>query len=314
MKFVLLILSLPTESATERMRSWRALKASGATVLRDGVYLMPDIAHCVSQLEQIAHDITASSGHAYVLPTEVDADQAQAFIQTFDRSANYAPLFHELTQLRETVSLATAQADQKRCRKLGKAFQLLAQTDFFPGPAKSQVESALAEAERTCALLLSSTEPGMADTPIAPMALADFQARQWATRSRPYVDRLACAWLVRRFIDPKASFLWLEHPDDCPKTAVGYDFEGAQFSHSDQMVTFEVLISSFGLAHVGLRRMAQLVHFLDIGGIEPAEAAGVESVLAGLRDSISNDDALVNAAGRVLDGLLAHFEKVEAPI
>ena len=313
MNFALLILSLPTENATERMRFWRALKASGATVLRDGVYLMPDLPPCVATLEKTATEIIASGGQAYVFISHVDPTLAEHLMQTFDRSAGYAPVLKELTRLHDALTPDSVQVTQKMCRKLAKTYWALAETDFFPGPAKAQLESVLAQVERSCALLLSPNEPSMSLKTIEHLALADFQKRQWATRSRPYVDRLACAWLIRRFIDPKASFIWLDHPDECPSNAIGFDFDGAHFSHREQAVTFEVLVNSFALEHAGLRRMGHLVHYLDVGGVEPPEAFGVEAILAGLRETVSDDDALVQAANGVFNGLLARFEQSEVP-
>ena len=120
---------------------------------------------------------------------------------------------------------------------------------------------------------------------------------------------MASAWLIRRFIDPAARILWLPSADDCPDEALGFDFDGARFSHVGNRVTFETLQASFALDAPGLRRMAALVHYLDIGGAQPAEAAGVERVLAGLRASLENDDQLLDAACAIFDGLLVAFGK-----
>jgi hypothetical protein len=115
--------------------------------------------------------------------------------------------------------------------------------------------------------------------------------------------------LIRRFIDPQARILWLDAPGDCPADALGFDFDGATFSHVGSRVTFEVLIESFALTQPALARLGLLVHFLDVGGIQPPEAAGVESVLAGLREGISDDDQLLAAALAIFDGLLASFNR-----
>jgi hypothetical protein len=131
----------------------------------------------------------------------------------------------------------------------------------------------------------------------------------WATRRRPWVDRLASAWLIRRFIDAQARFLWLKSPADCPKRAIGFDFDGATFTHAGAMVTFETLLATFDLQTPALLRLGVLVHSLDAGGVIPPEAAGVERVLAGMRDAITDDDQLVLTAAGVFEGLLVAFEK-----
>jgi hypothetical protein len=124
---------------------------------------------------------------------------------------------------------------------------------------------------------------------------------------------VACAWLIRRFIDPKAKFLWLKNAKDCPKRAVGFDFDGAEFSHVGTKVTFEVLIASFALEQdPGLSRLAMLVHHLDVGGIPMAEAAGFSTILAGTRTLHAADDDLLKAMTSVLDGLYAGYASAQS--
>ncbi|KRG78042.1 chromate resistance protein, partial [Stenotrophomonas acidaminiphila] len=161
--------------------------------------------------------------------------------------------------------------------------------------------------EMACARLQAPDEPGFVAGTIQRLRTADYQGRLWATRQRPWVDRLASAWLIRRFIDPEARILWLAHPADCPPEALGFDFDGATFSHVGHRVTFEVLAASFGLEQGPIARVGLLVHYLDVGGAPPPEALGVESVLAGLRDSVADDDQLLERACAVFDGLLASF-------
>ena len=135
----------------------------------------------------------------------------------------------------------------------------------------------------------------------------DFQGRSWATRHRPRVDRLASAWLIQRFIDSAPRFLWLENPAKAPKRALGFDFDGARFTHMDGKVTFEVLAASFGLAEdAGLRRLGELVHYIDVGGIPVDEAPGVEALVRGLQAQHPDDDnALLAAACSLFDTLYA---------
>jgi hypothetical protein len=100
----------------------------------------------------------------------------------------------------------------------------------------------------------------------------------------------------------------LERSQDCPGDALGFDFDGATFSHVGSRVTFEVLAASFGLEQPAITRIGLLVHYLDVGGVQPPEAAGIETVLAGLREAVTDDDRLLAAASTVFDGVLARFE------
>jgi len=303
----LLIISLPTENATARMRVWRSLKASGAAVLRDGVYLLPERESCLETFDTIAAEVRAGGGTAWVL-TIVEPVSAD-FGGLFDRGREYSALLTDIAKLNGELSTATAQDALKQARKLRKTFTGLNAIDFFPGEAQRQAAAALAALELSITRILSPDEPRPTAATIPALAIGDYQGRAWATRSRPWADRLACAWLIRRFIDPNAQLLWLASPADCPEHALGFDFDGAAFSHVDDLVTFEVLLASFSLDQSALKRMAALVHFLDVGGIPPPEAAGIESVLAGLRASIIDDNRLFTAAGAVFDGLLAAFEQ-----
>jgi hypothetical protein len=305
--WIALITSLPTENATARMRAWRSLKASGAAVLRDGVYLMPEREDCRGTLDAVATDIRGAEGTALVVRLEEPDDGN--FAALFDRSADFADLLGDIAIARDGLAPETANEALKQARKLRKTFANLAAIDFFAGEAQRQADEALRDFEQRAARALFPDEPQPMDDPVARLNIGDYQGRCWATRRRPWVDRLASAWLIRRFIDPQATILWLPSPTDCPADALGFDFDGAIFTHVGARVSFEVLLASFGLESPALQRMGALVHFLDVGGVQPPEAAGIESALAGLRDILSDDDRLLAVAGSLFDGLLASFEK-----
>jgi hypothetical protein len=117
---------------------------------------------------------------------------------------------------------------------------------------------------------------------------------------------LATAWLVRRFVDRSPTFLWLADARQCPKSALGYDFDGAAFTHVGDKVTFEVVVAAFGLDEdAALMRLGQLVHYIDVGGIPVDEAAGVEMLVLGLQTLHTDDDALLAAAAPLFDTLYA---------
>ncbi|MRK23720.1 chromate resistance protein ChrB domain-containing protein [Pseudomonas sp. JG-B] len=309
MSWISLVLALPTANATARMRAWRALKACGAAVLRDGVYLLPDSDACREALADIERDILSINGTAYLLP--IQDPQGERFIPLFDRSEDYASLRTEVDACRGQLTTENALGSTKQIRKLRKAFAQLVAIDYFPGQPRQDVDTALQELETAVSRALSADEPCSHDQPIPVLRQQDYQGRSWATRKRPWVDRLASAWLIRRFIDHDARILWLDSPQDCPVDALGFDFDGATFSHVGNRVTFETLQASFELNAFSLERVAALVHYLDVGGVQPVEAAGIERVLAGLRESILDDDQLLAAASAIFDGLLTAFANEE---
>lgn len=309
MTWLTLILSMPTENATARMRAWRALKSSGAAVLRDGVYLLPSSDRTRETLNAIAHAVQESSGTAYLADTAFPDGDSARLTALFDRSADYAELMKSIEPIKAALSPDTAMDALKQLRKFRKVYAQLSDIDFFPGEARRQADAALLELEEGANRALSPDEPHAVDGAVVRLLVDDYQGRTWATRARPWVDRLASAWLIRRHIDEDARILWLASPAECPESALGFDFDGARFSHAGAKVTFENLVTAFGLQSKGMDRLGAIVHFLDVGGVQPPEAAGVEQVLAGLRATIADDDQLLTLASGVFDGLLASFEE-----
>jgi hypothetical protein len=301
-----LIATLPSSQATLRMRLWRSLKASGAAMLRDGVWLLP--ARVAAGFAELAGELQQAGGSAEVLSfASRDAGQETRLRRLFDRGEEYGALMQAMKTLHKAAESGEA---QRQAARLRREFEHLAGLDFFPGAAREAAQATLTELERAVA----PGEPGARAGRIKRLDPAAYRGRTWATRARPWVDRLASAWLIRRFIDPKARFLWLKHPADCPKKALGFDFDGAAFSHVGQRVTFENLMASFGLeADPVLARLGRLVHYLDVGGAPVPEAAGLEAVLAGMRAAIADDDALLAAAAQTFDYLYDSFKRGESP-
>jgi hypothetical protein len=191
---------------------------------------------------------------------------------------------------------------QTTVQRLERAFDRLAQIDFFPGQAKRQAEDALSGLKRDFRQAYTFGEPHPSGRRVKSVDTARFQKRVWATRKDPWVDRLASAWLIKRFIDRDARFVWIDRPRDRPRKAVGFDFDGAEFTHSGSHVTFEVLLAGFGLERdPALAKIGAAVHFLDVGGIPVADARGLETMLRGIKEKARSDDGLLAEAMRILD-------------
>ena len=298
MDFLAFFVSLPSSQTAGRMRIWRALRGLGCATLRDGVYLLPGGAERAAQLESLADEVKRAEGTAelFLLDGRDEAQRAR-LLALFDRGADYASLLAAMA--------AAGHGDARTLRGLRRDLTALAAIDYFPGEAQRQALAAFAALEAA-----ASGEPMVIAGEIRRLASTDFQGRTWATRKNLWVDRMASAWLIRRFIDRKAKFLWLDNPKKCPKSALGFDFDGAAFTHVDGRVTFEVLAASFGLdGDPALAEIAAIVHCLDVGGVPVAEAAGIEAMLAGLRAESGDDDKLLTVAARVFDGLYRHYQQ-----
>ncbi|MRV76460.1 hypothetical protein GJ700_32590 [Duganella sp. FT92W] len=313
--WLLLIVSLPTTATSARMRIWRNLKACGCAALRDGAYLLPDSGDHQYVLRQLLDDAEREGGSGWLLPVAPKSAREILRLQAlFDRSGDYQAFISSLEAARPGLASTAAPDLQRQLRKLRKEFDTLRSVDFFPNDASRRADAVWLDFVHLAETLLSPGEPQTADGTIPLRDLAEYQGRIWATRRGLWVDRVASAWLIKRFIDPDARFLWLATPADCPPHALGFDFDNASFTHVGERVSFEVLMASFGLEHdAGLRRLGAMVHALDVGGAFVAEAAGFEAMLSGARRRAKNDDQLLAEMSAVLDALHAHFSEHAAP-
>ena len=305
--WLLLTATLPTSPSALRVRVWRALKATGCGALRDGVYLLPATARTADAFRGIEKAIQAGGADAHMLVVSArDAAQEQGFQALFDRSESYADLLRSLKEARGATRTSTEPELRKALRGFDQQLHAIQATDFFPGKAGERAAAALEALRREIERHLSPGEPHPIPEPIKQQPIERFQGRTWATRKRPWVDRLATAWLVLRFVDPSAGFVWIDCPRKCPKSAVGFDFDGATFTHADGKVTFEVVAQTFGLAEdAALKRIGDLVHYIDVGGIPVDEAAGVEAIVRGQLAQHPGDDELLTASLPLFDALYA---------
>jgi len=311
LSYLALFVSLPTKASTGRMRVWRSVKALGCATLRDGVYLLPDSADSAAVLDEVAGQAVEAggSGEIYRL-SGCDEAREDALRALFDRGEEYANIAGEIKDLGRIQASLDGAVAARKLQALVRRFEQLTHIDFFPGEAQRQTLSLLDDLRDTLIRRMAPDEPTARQADIPRRARADYQGRIWATRARPWVDRLATAWLIRRFIDPKARIVWLASPRDCQADWLGFDFDGATFSHVGTKVTFETLLASFGLEDDrALTRLGEVVHCLDVGGLPVPEAPGIEQLLAGLRASESDDDALLVRACEVFDWLLKSYEE-----
>jgi hypothetical protein len=312
--FDALVLSLPARNSTLRMRVWRALKEAGCGVLRDGLYVLPAGGAGDGALARIESEIRANGGFAMRLELRPKAESQLGELRgLFERSAEYGALVQKIAAATRSLERLGPRRAQTALRRLERAFERTAGTDFYPGEAKAQASAALLELKQRYREAYAGGEPRSSQRKLQPRNAGRYSGRVWTTRSNLWVDRLASAWLIRRFIDREAKFAWFERPSQRPKGAIGFDFDGAQFTHVKNRVTFEVLLASFGLEEdPALAALGAAVHFLDVGGIPVADAKGLETLLRGARESKKGDDALLAEATRIFDLFYSAYAKPAA--
>ncbi len=308
--WLILTATLPTNPSGLRVRVWRALKATGAGTLREGVYVLPEHASTAPALWDLERTIAEAGAEAHLLVVPArDARQERAFRALFDRKELYAELLRSIQAVRPHLRKLAREPLHKSLRALEQQLQGIQSCDFFPGKDAQRSSAALVALRREVELHLFPGEPNATNAVIAPLAIANYQGRTWATRKRPWVDRLATAWLVQRFVDKKPVFTWLADAKKCPKSALGYDFDGATFTHVGDKVTFEVVAESFGLLQdPALRRLADLVHCIDVGGVPVDEAPGFEMLIRGLQALHTKDHTLLAAATLAFDAAYAAMQ------
>lgn len=304
--WLLLIAVLPTDDPAVRMRVLRMLESLGAAVLREGAFLLPDSPANHQALEHLAEHLGKTTGSAYVLKASaVSQAQQESFRALFDRSARYEKLIKVVESLRIGFGVTDPGSIYRVLHKQRNELEMICALDFFPTEIRKKAEKTLADAEATVRKLLFPTQrraalaPG--DRPLG---------RTWATRRPLWADRLASAWLIRRFIDPEASLTWLDKTQAPPAQAIGFAFDGAHFGNSATRVTFEELLPRFDLEKdVALAKIGSIVHYLEIEGTPVAEAAGVQTLLQGAVRRCATEDELLREAEKTFDLLYEAYEE-----
>lgn len=307
--FRALLTSLPTGNSTLRMRVWRTLKSTGCAVLRDGVYLLPPDAPRATTLAGLESEIQAAGGFAMTVEMNIGAGaQLEHVRKLFDRGIEYGALINRIGAAKLSLQRLGKRKADTLVRRLQRSFEETAAIDFYPGQAHLQAREAVSALGREAQRLFLEGEPRSSRAGVRRLDPAKYRGRTWATRKNLWVDRLASVWLIRTFVDKKARFVWIDRPRDRPRGAVGFDFDGAEFTHAGSRVTFEVLLTSFGLdGDAALAAIGRAVHFLDIGGVPVAEANGLETILRGIKAGARDDDELAREAGKVFDFLYSAY-------
>lgn len=305
-RWLVTIAQLPTEDPAARMRVLRTLESLGAAVMREGAYLLPDTTASRQALEALAEYIGKSAGSAQLLQVgAASAEQDAGFVRLFDRSARYAELVKTVESLRVGFGHSDPGAISRVLAKQRREFEDIAALDFFPGEGRARAEQALQEADAAVKKLLFAAH--------AQAALSRDEklfGRIWATRKPAWADRLACAWLIRRFVDPEAQLVWLEKGEGAPAGAVGYGYDGAHFAASEARVSYEEMLHRLSLSgDAALAKIGGIVHSLEMRGEAVPEAAGVQTLLQGAQRRSAGERELLAEAEKTFDLLYeAYYE------
>ena len=284
MSWLVFSYSLPSKArSSPRVAVWRRLRTLGAVSPKGGVYVLPGRPDCMEAFQWLAQEVEDAKGEALLMHVdrfEGMTDQALVALFQDARRKDYEALEARIADLQRAGRSAARRGRPKggdardALAKLRRDHAEIARVDFFESPAAAAVTAKLDRLEQTLA------PAGALDGRIQPAAIAAYRAAQWVTRPQPHVDRLACVWLIRRFVNPRAAVRYGAAPEP---GEVAFDMPGAAFGHRGNLCTFETMVRAFELDDPGLRAIGEIVHEIDLrdGRYARPEIAGVDAVLRG---------------------------------
>ena len=301
-RWLLLIHQLPPKPDYFRVKIWRRLQRIGAVAIKNSVYVLPHTEQASEDFQWLRREIVAGGGEASVCQAAfVDGlsdGQIEALFRA-QRDAEYAELARAAGEVARESGGGGERESSGEMARLQRRLAEIAALDHFGALGRRAAEAALSRARDR------HKSAGRARTAAA-RPTRPLHGRTWVTRSGVYVDRIASAWLIRRFIDPKARFRFVAASDArTDPDELRFDMFEAEYTHEGDRCTFETLVARFGLTDPGLAAIGELVHDIDCkdGKFGRSETAGLERMIAGIVRRHAGDEARLERGAAVLDDL-----------
>ena len=300
--WLLLLFSLPATHRTARVAIWRKLQKSGAIQLKTSTYVLPDTPAQYELFQWLAKQVVDYGGDSTLIRAQqIEGLSDEKIIGLFNsaRDADYGVI----TDAARKLPLRRGRPNDKlrdELAKLRKSFRALREIDFFDAPKSHVAESFLARFEQAPAAPSRGT-----------LQAIRFQGRTWVTRPRPEIDRVASAWLIRGFIDPRATFAFAAEPNSVAR-AIPFDYAQGEFSHHAENCTFETLLVRFSIADNALRKIGEMVHDADLEDekFQRPECIGLDRVLKGWAKRGLADEEILARGAVCFDGLYAFLRRL----
>ncbi len=320
-RWLLLTHQLPAEPSNVRVKVWRKLQSLGAVPVKNSIYVLPNTPASREDFDWLRKEIQQMKGEASVFVGDSISDlDDKHIVRTFQdaRAKDFDRFVENVRVLSEKIKSAlegghvnseTFDRLEKQWNSQKGDLESLLRIDFFNAPNRSKAKNAAASTQKAFqkakALSLHATP-----TPPPAVEIAKLQGRVWVTRTSPHIDRLASAWLIRRYVDPKARFKFVVPPYQ-PRSAkeVRFDMGEAEFTHFGDWCTFETLMKRLRLAEPALTQVAEIVHDIDLKDRKFArlEAPGLAQIVKGLCRKHGGDQERVEAGLLLFDSLYASF-------
>jgi hypothetical protein len=310
LSWIVFCYSLPSKSSSSpRVTLWRRLRRIGAISLKSSIYVLPDRDECIESFQWLAQEVQQAKGEALVMRVErfeglADEEIIELFRQA--KSEEYQEIEALAMELEKSITSNSSLEDRssllETLEKLRRQHSEIARVDFFDcvdGQRLTIILNRIAQA-------LSATLSQALEIPH--QAIAEYQNKRWVTRPRPYIDRLACIWLIRKFINPHAE---IRYSHEVAPDEISFEMKDAIFGHCGNLCTFEVMARTFGLNKPGIQALAEIVHEIDLQDSQYArpETPGVDALLQGWFLAKLSDAELETCGIKLFEGLYAVFSK-----
>jgi len=309
--------SVPSKPVNARMKIWRRLAKAGAILIKGAVYVLPYNEGNHELYQWLVSEVASLKGEgAFVRVGKIETMSDSEIIELFNyqRGRDYSLIEKNMEGLERkanSVRKGAGMPDQKKLldplNKLLKEFEDVRKIDFFSSKKGIALKKKIDILQKEMQGLSKSGERQIHE--VISRNIEDYQGKIWVTRKRPFVDRMASAWLIKMFIDKKAVFRFADEYDTgkLDSDFVPFDVSGGTFTHIGDMCTFEVLIKSFGLKDKPLRKLAEMVHELDMKDekYKNPEVKGIEDILTGIRKTVKDDVEILEKGMTVFEMLYA---------
>ena len=302
LEWLLLLHQIPPKPGYFRAKVMRRLNALGALAIKNSAYLLPANDQTLEDFQWLVREIREQGGDAWLFrSTALAGHSDESLIAEFRglRAPDFEALAHDARALLDSLGERAGEREPE-WQLLRERFGDLSRIDFFHSPAREAAEVLMSELERSLA-----PQARRAASP-RERALAELRGRTWVTRAGVKVDRIASAWLVRRFIDPAAAFAFVDPQSYTPGPRdVRFDMFEGEFTHVGDACTFEVLLERSGVEDAGLRALAEIIHDIDLKDQKfgRPEASGLALVIDGIVLGTADDAKRLEEGARVLDAL-----------
>jgi len=300
--WLLLLFSLPTNRNTERVAVWRRLKKMGAVQIKTSTYLLPDEPAQYEQFQWLAQQIRDYGGDStLVRAQEIEGLTKEKVVSLFNtaRDKEYVDLRKALHGFISRGRKSNAEFAAAELERLTKQFRELRQIDFFDSPRGQDV-----------AMMLRRAEGPRRSAKLQTLDVRQYRGKTWLTRPRPEIDRVGSAWLISKFIDPQAKFVFAPTAQSVPE-AIPFDMLDAEFSHHGNCCTFETLIKRFAISDKSVAKIGEMIHDADLDDarFQRVEAVGIDRVLKGWAKEGLPDEEILRRGFECFDALHAFLQR-----